>query len=65
VRITLDVASDPEIEPAFATFVQRGAGALLIGTSAFLNSHRERTVSLGRAQAFISTEFSPDWRPIP
>ena len=32
--------------PAFATFVQRGAGALLVGSGAFLNSNRERIVAL-------------------
>ena len=30
--IVVEVNSDREVEPAFATFVQRGAGALLIGT---------------------------------
>ena len=35
----LDVSGERDIEPAFATFVQRGAGALLIGAGAFLNSH--------------------------
>ena len=36
--IILDVSSDRDIETAFATFVQRGAGALLVGAGAFLNS---------------------------
>jgi putative ABC transport system substrate-binding protein len=44
--IILDVSSESEIEPAFATFVQRGAGALLVGTGAFSYSHRERLVAL-------------------
>ena len=44
--IILDVSSDRDIETAFTTIVQRGAGALLVGTGAFLNSHRERLVSL-------------------
>ena len=34
--IVLDVSSDRDIETAFATFVQRGAGALLVGSGAFL-----------------------------
>ena len=42
----LDVSSDRDIETAFTTIVQRGAGALLVGTGAFLNSHRERLVAL-------------------
>jgi putative ABC transport system substrate-binding protein len=45
--IVLDnVSSDHEIEAAFATLVQRGAGALLVGTGAFMNSQRERIVAL-------------------
>src|SRR6202140_5282784 len=34
--IILDASSDRDIETAFATFVQRGAGALLVGSGAFL-----------------------------
>ena len=44
--IVLEVGSDREIEPAFATLVQRGAGALFIGTGAFMNSRRERLAAL-------------------
>jgi putative tryptophan/tyrosine transport system substrate-binding protein len=45
--IILDVSSDRDIELAFATFDQRGAGALLIGSGGFLNSSkRERLVAL-------------------
>jgi putative ABC transport system substrate-binding protein len=43
--IVLELGSDREIEPAFATLVQRGAGALFIGTGAFMNS-RERLAAL-------------------
>jgi ABC-type uncharacterized transport system substrate-binding protein len=42
----LYVSSDREIETAFTTLVQRGAGALLWGTGGFLLSQRERVVSL-------------------
>ena len=49
--IILDVSSDREIETAFATFVQRGAGALLVGTGAFMYSHRERLVALAARHA--------------
>jgi putative ABC transport system substrate-binding protein len=41
-----DVSSVRDIETAFATFVERGVGALLCGTGAFLNSNRERVVAL-------------------
>jgi ABC-type uncharacterized transport system substrate-binding protein len=44
--IILDISSDRDIETAFLTIVQRGAGALFVGTGAFLNSHRERLVAL-------------------
>ena len=37
-----DVRSDRDFETAFATIVQRGAGALLVGTGAFMINHRER-----------------------
>ena len=49
--IILDVSSDRDIETAFATFVQRGAGALLVGSGAFLNSNRERLVALAARHA--------------
>jgi putative ABC transport system substrate-binding protein len=44
--LILDAGSDRDIETAFATFVHRGAGALLVGTGAFTNSNRERIVAL-------------------
>jgi putative ABC transport system substrate-binding protein len=44
--IILDVSSDREIETAFTTLVQRGAGALHVGTGAFMSSKRERIVAL-------------------
>ena len=49
--IILDVSSERDIETAFATFVQRGAGALLVGTGPFLNSNRERIVALAARHA--------------
>jgi putative tryptophan/tyrosine transport system substrate-binding protein len=44
--IVVEAGSDRGLEAAFATFVQRGAGALLTGSGAFLNSSRERIVAL-------------------
>jgi putative ABC transport system substrate-binding protein len=49
--IILDASSDRDIETAFATFVQRGAGALIVGTGAFLFSNRERLVALAARHA--------------
>jgi ABC-type uncharacterized transport system substrate-binding protein len=42
----LYASSDREIETAFATLVQRGAGALQVGIGGSLGSHRERIVAL-------------------
>jgi putative tryptophan/tyrosine transport system substrate-binding protein len=44
--LVLDVSSDREIETAFATLVQRGAGALHAGIGAFLASQLEWIVAL-------------------
>jgi putative ABC transport system substrate-binding protein len=44
--IVFDVSSDREIETAFTTLVQRGAGALHAGLGGFLLSQRERIVAL-------------------
>ena len=49
--IIRDVSSDRDIETAFATFVQRGAGALLVGTGAFTYFHRERLIALAARHA--------------
>jgi len=59
--IVLDVNSDQEIETAFATFAQRGSGALFCGVSAFFNTHRERIVALAARHSlpaiYIFREF--------
>ena len=44
--IVLQATSERDIETGFATFVQRGAGALFDGSGAFMTSHRERLVAL-------------------
>jgi len=44
--VVVDVINPGDIDAAFATFAQRGAGALLVGAGAFLNSNRERVVAL-------------------
>ena len=49
--ITLDVSSDRDIEAAFATFVQRGAGALLVGGGTFTFAHSEHIVALAARHA--------------
>jgi ABC-type uncharacterized transport system substrate-binding protein len=42
----LDVNGAGDIEPAFAALVRGGIGALIVGTGAFANAHRERFVAL-------------------
>jgi putative ABC transport system substrate-binding protein len=49
--IILDASSVRDIESAFATFVQRGAGALFVGGGAFMFSNRERLVALAARHA--------------
>jgi putative ABC transport system substrate-binding protein len=44
--IVVEANGDRDIEAAFATFTQRGAGALFVGTGSFLYSRRERLVAL-------------------
>jgi putative tryptophan/tyrosine transport system substrate-binding protein len=44
--LVLDVSSERQTETAFATLIQRGAGALQVGTGPFWLSQRERVVAL-------------------
>jgi putative ABC transport system substrate-binding protein len=55
--VIFDVSSERDIETAFATLVQQGAGALLVGTGGFLNSERERIVALADRYA-LPTSYS-------
>jgi putative ABC transport system substrate-binding protein len=49
--IILDATSDRDIDTAIATFAQRGAAALLVGSSAFMVSQRERLIALAARHA--------------
>ena len=49
--ITLDVSSDRDIETALATLVKGGAGALLIGTGAYLASKQQSIIALAARYA--------------
>jgi putative ABC transport system substrate-binding protein len=49
--IVLSAANASEIEAAFATFAQRGVGALVIASNAFTFSHREEIVALAARYA--------------
>ena len=49
--VVIDIDNERDIEPAFATFIQRGAGALLTGAGGFLASHRKQLVALAARHA--------------
>jgi len=55
--VVADATSRPEIEAAFATFAQRRADAVLVGTGALTNSHKEAIVALA-ARHSIPTIYS-------
>ena len=46
-----DVSSEQDIKTAFAAFVERRPGALLVGAGGFLNAHRELLVALAARHA--------------
>jgi putative ABC transport system substrate-binding protein len=56
--VILEASNDRDIESAFETFVQRGVGALLIGTGAFTFANRERLVALAAHHA-LPTSHTP------
>ena len=49
--LILEASNERDLETAFATIVQRGTGALLVGTGAFMTSQRERLVALAAHHA--------------
>ena len=59
--IVLDVSSDRDIEMAFATLMQRGAGALLAGSGAFLYSKREQLIALAARHALPASYSGRDF----
>ncbi len=44
--VVFDVSSEGDLERAFATFLQHGVGAVLVGAGAFMTSNRKRVVAL-------------------
>jgi putative ABC transport system substrate-binding protein len=57
----LHVSSDREIESAFTTVIQRGAGALHVGVGVFLVSQRERIVALAARYRIPAIYNSREW----
>ena len=49
--VILDATSASDIDTAFATFVQRGAGALLVGAGPFMVAHRKQVIALAARYA--------------
>ena len=58
--IILDVRSVDDIGAAFATLVQRGAGAVFAGVGAFFASHTQRIVSLAARHRLPTTYGRPE-----
>jgi putative ABC transport system substrate-binding protein len=52
--LIFDVSSEAELEPAFAAMVQRGVGAVLGASGAFLNTYRDRVTALALRHALPS-----------
>jgi putative ABC transport system substrate-binding protein len=59
--VILDVRSAGDIERAFATAIERGAGAVLIGSGAFTNSHRKQLVALAARHALPAIHFQREF----
>jgi putative ABC transport system substrate-binding protein len=57
----LFVSSEREIESAFTTLIQRGAGALQVGVGVFLVSQRERIVALAARHRIPAIYNSREW----
>ncbi len=58
--LILNVESDQDIETAFATLIQRGADALIVGTGPFFFSNRRRVVGLAARHAIPAVYSSSD-----
>jgi putative tryptophan/tyrosine transport system substrate-binding protein len=59
--IVLDAVSGGDIERAFATATQRGAGAVLIGVGPFMNSYREQLIALAARHAVPAIHFQREF----
>jgi ABC-type uncharacterized transport system substrate-binding protein len=57
----LNASTESEINAAFATFDQLGAGALLIGVDPFFASHREQIVAEVARHSIVTMYFSGEY----
>jgi putative ABC transport system substrate-binding protein len=53
--VVFEIRSDGDIDKAFATIVQRGVGAVLVGSGPFLTSHQVQLTSLAEKHALPSS----------
>jgi putative ABC transport system substrate-binding protein len=54
---TFKASSETEVDAAFSTMVQSGAGALLVGAGAFISSRRSQLVGLAALHAIPASYF--------
>jgi putative ABC transport system substrate-binding protein len=59
--VAIDIGSERDLEPAFATLVQRGASAVLVGGGPFMFSSRERLVALAARHALPASYALRDY----
>lgn len=56
--VVVDAATDHDLDTALATVAQRRAAALLVGGSAFLNTHRRRIIAFAAKHALPTMYFN-------
>ncbi len=59
--VVIDASSGRDIERAFATAAERRAGAILIGSGAFMNSERKRLAFLATRHALPAIHFQREF----
>jgi putative tryptophan/tyrosine transport system substrate-binding protein len=55
--LILSATTEPQIDTAFATLVEKHASALVVGLGAFFNTHRERLIGLAAQHAVPAIYF--------
>ena len=55
--VTVKAGSEQEIDAAFSTMVQSGAGALFVGAGAFISSRRSQVIGLAALNAIPASYF--------